>query len=198
MVIEPVTPEHAAIVLAEVLEQGCLAEVYTGDEDRFSVGLVDALSETHVRLRSLDAGGHAVGIEVRGLADVTRVETGSEYLRRRVEPLARYRRTSPAWPRQRLVGKNPDLVMDALELSMADRNAVTLWLKDTRQHTGPVVKLTDDAGSIADLDEYGELDREVPFRVAGVVALDYGCEHERVVQFLSRRCGGSTAGGDGG
>ena len=187
MEIEPVTPEQAANVLAEVLEQGCLAEVYTGDEDRFSVGSVDALSETHVRLRALDEGGRAGGIEVRRLAAVSRVQTDTEYLRRRVEPLARYRMSRrTAWPRQRLVGKNPDLVMDALELSMADRNAVTLWLTDTRQHTGPVVKLADDAGTIADLDEYGDLDQEVPFRVAGILALDYGCEHERVTQFLCR------------
>lgn len=190
MVVDTDNAAAASEVLAAALAKGGLVEVYSdGNDDTFCAGRVDALTDVHVRLRAVDTAGRPNGVEIRALSTVSRVRTGSDYLRRRLEPLTAL---WPAcgWPPQRLTGDCFDLAMDALTLSMQDRSVVTLWMFDTAQYTGPVVKLADDAGSIADLDEYGDLDREVPFRVAGIAGLDFGTQHERIVQHLSSATGG--------
>ena len=191
-----VVPQSIAEVreaLADALERRCLVEVYAGDEERFSVGQVDALDETHFRLDAVDRAGRPDGIEVRALADVSRIETDTDYLTRRVARLkALYLRAMPvddceATQARRLVGSDPNLVRDALALSIKDGSVVTIWTcGDEAQYTGIVAKLADDAGSILDLDEYGDVDREVPFRIADVRQLDFGGEHQRIVQYLHR------------
>ena len=183
--IETNTADEARAALSEAI--GDLAEVHTTrSEDTFSVGWIDALSQSHVRWRSVDTAGREDGIEVRPLYAVTRVVTGGDYLVRRLKPLME-RWTSPPWPEQRLTGPLDDVVMDALTLSLEDGSIATIWMRNTGQYTGRVMKLAADAGTIADLDEYGALSREVPFKVPDIVSLDFGCEHQRIVQFLSNR-----------
>lgn len=179
------TADEARTALTDAI--GDLAEVYSTEaEETFSVGWVDAVSRTHVRWRSVDTAGREDGIEVRALDTVTRVVTGGEYLTCRLKPLME-RWTSPLWPAQRLTGPLDDPVMDALTLSLEDGSIATIWMRNSNVHTGRVMKLAAAAGTIADLDEYGVLDREVPFRVGDIVSLDLGCEHQRIVQFLSNR-----------
>ena len=180
------TADAARIALAEAHTAKCLVELYTGSEDSFSVGYVDALSKAHVRLRSVDQAGQPDGIEVRSLADVSRVETGTDYLVRRMANLVGNRWRAP--DDQRLTGEDPNLVRDALTLSLADRTVVTIWTSgnsDT-QYTGVVAKLGQEAGSMLDLDEYGDVDREVAFRFDAIHSLDFGCLHQRIVQRLHR------------
>ena len=192
----PQSIEEVREALADALERRCLVEVYAGDQDRFSVGQVDALDETHFRLDAVDRAGRPDGIEVRALADVSRVETDTDYLTRRIARLkALNLRAAPvdaceATQARRLVGSDPNLVRDALVLSIKDRSVVTIWTRgDEAQYTGIVAKLSDDAGTILDLDEYGDADREVPFRIADVRQLDFGGEHQRIVQYLHRLSG---------
>lgn len=192
----PQSIEEVREALANALERQCLVEVYAGDEERFSVGQVDALDETHFRLDAVDRAGRPDGIEVRALADVSRIETDTDYLTRRVARLkALHLRATPAdgceaTQAQRLVGSDPNLVRDALALSIEDGSVVTIWTRgDEAQYTGIVAKLSDGAGTILDLDEYGDVDREVPFRIADVRQLDFGGEHQRIVQYLHRLSG---------
>ena len=193
----PQSIEEVREALADALERRCLVEVYAGDQDRFSVGQVDALDETHFRLYAVDRAGRPDGIEVRALADVSRVETDTDYLTRRVAPLKDLyeRATDPSCaapccdgaPKQHLVGSDSNLVRDALALSIEDSSVVTIWTGGgDAQYTGIVAKLSDDAGTILDVDEYGDADREVPFRIADVRQLDFGGEHQRIVQYLYR------------
>lgn len=57
----------------------------------------------------------------------------------------------------------------ALALSIEEGAVVTIWPGGGEaRYTGIVAKLSDDAGTILDLDEYGDVDREVPFRIADV------------------------------
>ena len=182
--IETKTPGDARSALTEAREAGCLVAVYeVADEDDFSAGFVDALSETHVRLRSVSAAGRPNGIEIRPLDDVRRVETESEYLTCRLQPLMAHWGSRPMWPEQRLVGDRSDLVADALAVSLKDRTVVTIWI-GSKQYTGPVVKLADDAGTVVDLDNYGKPEAEFAFRIGDIDALDFGTEHERMAQFL--------------
>ena len=124
--------------------------------------------------------------KVSALSTIHQVETDDDYLNRRVQPLAaHWRDNCCGWPEQRLVGDHCDIVLDALTLSLEDRNAVTVWMEDA-QYTGPVVKLSDTGGAIVDLDEFGNRDHEVAFRVSEIDALDFGCEHQRIAQFLMK------------
>ena len=186
-IVETSTPLEARSALGRALEHGCLVSVYASENvDRFSVGYVDAVSDTHVRLGAVDLAGRANGIEIRALSTIHHVETDDDYLNRRVQPLtAHWRDHGCGWPEQRLVGDHCDIVLDALTLSLEDRNAVTVWMGDA-QYTGPVVKLSDTGGAIVDLDEFGNRDHEVAFRVSEIDALDFGCEHQRIAQFLMK------------
>ena len=191
--VVPQSIEEVREALVDALGRRCLVEVYAGDEERFSVGQVDALDETYFRLDAVDRAGRPDGIEVRALAYVSRVETDTDYLTRRVARLKalhlRAMRVDDceATQAQRLVGSDPNLVRDALALSIEDGSVVTIWPGGgDAQYTGIVAKLSDDAGTILGLDAYGDVDREVPFRIADVRQLDFGGEHQRIVQYLHR------------
>ena len=183
--VVPHSIEGARKALTNARERRCLVEIYAGHEDRFSVGRVDALDATHFRLNALDRAGQPDGIVVRALADVSRIETETEYLTQRIARLKDLYGAPPLHMPQRLVGSNPNLLRDALALSLEDRTVVTIWTNsDDFQQTGIVAKLSDDAGTILDLDEYGLVDGEVPFRIADIRQLDFGGEHQRIVQHL--------------
>ena len=85
-----------------------------------------------------------------------------------------------------MTGDHPDLLLDALAVSLEDRRVVSVWMygAEERQYTGPVVKLAEAAGAIAELDEFGDVEGEHPFRVKDIEALDLGCGHERIAQLL--------------
>ena len=83
-------------------------------------------------------------------------------------------------------------MVDTLTLSLEDRTVVTIFIGKA-QYTGPVVKLPSDAGTIVDLDQFGQRDGEFAFRIEDIDAVDFGSEHERRVQFLSR-CGAGDTG----
>ena len=183
--LTPRAIEEAREALTSALKRQCLVEVYAGDEDWFSVGTINALDETHFRLNALDRAGQPDGIEVRALAEVSGVEIETDYLTRRIVRLKDLYGTQPLYKPQRLVGSDPNLVRDALALSINDGTVVTIWPgSGDIQHTGVVAKLSDNAGTILDLDEYGDADREVPFRIADIRQLDFGGEHQRIVQHL--------------
>ena len=183
--VAPRSIEEAREALTNALKQQRLVEVYADDEDRFSVGTVAALDATHFRLNALDPAGQPDGIEVRALADVSRVETETDYLTRRIARLKHLYGTQPRYKPQCLVGSDPNLLRDALALSLEDGTVVTIWPGSSDfQFTGVVAKLSDDAGTILDLDDYGEAGRELPFRIADIRQLDFGGEHQRIVQHL--------------
>ena len=183
--VVPQSIEDTRKALANALKRQCLVEVYSGDEDRFSVGTVDAIDETHFRLNTLDHAGQPDGIEVRALADVSRIETETEYLTRRIARLKDLYGTTPRNNPQRLAGSDSNLLRDALALSIEDGTVVTIWTDSGDiQYTGVVAKLSNNAGTILDLDEYGDADREVAFRIAAIRALDFGGEDQRIIQHL--------------
>ena len=183
--VVPQSIEDTRKALANALKRQCLVEVYSGSEDRFSVGRVDALDQTHFRLNVLDLAGQPDGIEVRALADVSRIETETEYLTRRIARLKDLHGTTPRNNPQRLVGSDSNLLRDALALSIQDGTVVTIWTDSGDiQYTGVVAKLTNNAGTILDFDEYGDADREVAFRIAAIRALDFGGEDQRIIQHL--------------
>lgn len=190
--IETRTPQDARAALEDALERQCLVSVYASeDADRFSVGYVGALTDAHVRLLAIDETGRRNGIEIRALSTVHLVETGDDYLVHRLAPLvAHWRKLSncgPLWPDKWLAGEAGDILMDTLTLSLEDGSVVTAYMADGRQYTGPVVKLSDDAGTIVDLDEFGRPDGEIPFRMADIEGVDFGCTHQRIAQILMRR-----------
>ena len=181
--IDTNTEDDARDALQSVL--GELAEVHERtDVERFIAGWVDAVSDRHVRVLSVDSAGRPDGIEIRRLDNVERVVTEGDYLTRRLKPLIAFWNNEPVWPTQRLTGNMDDLVMDALTVSIEDGIVVTMFMRDTCQYTGPVVKLSDDAGTIADLDHYGVVEREVAFKLSDIDALNLGGDYERVAQHL--------------
>ena len=183
--LTPRSIEEAREALTSALKRQCLVEVYAGDEEWFSVGTINAVDETHFRLNALDRAGQPDGIEVRALAEVSGVETETDYLTRRIARLKDLYGTTPRNNPQRLAGSDSNLVRDALALSIEDGTVVTIWTDSGDiQYTGVVAKLSDNAGTILDLDEYGDADREVAFRIADIRALDFGGEHQRIIQHL--------------
>ena len=183
-IIDTDTPKDAAAALSAVLTSGDLVELYEDrDADKFAVGRVDALSGTHVRIWSLDLAGRLEGIQVKRLNAIERIVTGSDYLVRRMARLESHWRNTCLWPEQRLTGSLDDLMLDALALSLEDGTVVSISIGD-KEYNGPVVKLSDDAGTIADLNNYGERVKEVSFRTAEIGTLCFGSDDERIPQFL--------------
>ena len=82
-----------------------------------------------------------------------------------------------------MTGSLDDLMLDALTLSLEDGTVVTISVGD-EEYSGPVVKLSDDAGTIADLNNYGDRVKEVSFRTADIGTLCLGRDEEQIGQFL--------------
>ncbi len=154
------------------------------DWDRCSVGFVDAVTDTHVRLRSITTHGAEAGFEIRPLASITGVEQEDEdndYLDkiRRLLAFDGPKRVRP-WP----MGDDP--IRDALHASMKSGQIISVWghASDGFVLCGIVTMLGDDSAVIRTVDQYGENDGMATVRLDTIRGIDFATAEEQVKQFL--------------
>lgn len=169
--------------LEEALEKERLVSVHTNpdDPDACSVGYVDALTTTHLRLRSVTTTGRRLGYEIRRIADVLEVETDSPYL-------ARVRKLESAEPFVDVEAPDTgNFIRDAVEAAQRSGAPITLFrIQDDEGITGHVAATTDLRVTIRVIDRFGNDEgvESIPWR--DIDGLDYGTEEEQARGFLNR------------
>jgi hypothetical protein len=170
--------------------------VYTnqGDPTKFSVGYVDRLSRTQVRLRSLSPDGDDDGYEIRDLSGIHKVELDGRY-ERKVAFLNASRgeifreielATGPA---------NGDLVVSTLREAKAKQLPVVLWTADEAQGVGGFVHgLTRSAVTLQSINDFGEEDGLVTLSLHAIADMDCNSRAGQKLTFLYRKWKGSGRG----
>ena len=157
------------------------------EPDACSVGYVDAVTRTHVRLRSVTTHGREVGYEVRPVGDVFEVDEDGPYMER-VEALVNA--GGAAFTDVERPRGGTDLVKEAVEAARDAQRFVTLHLP-TRDDdaTGRVVATTDLRVSLRTVDRFGRPGEVLAVPWRDIDSVDYGTEEEQITEFLAE--GGS-------
>ena len=180
-----VRPSKVFEQLGRALRSGRLVSIHSNPDnlDACSVGYVDALTDTHVRLRSVTPGGRLVGYEVRPVEDVVKVEQGGEYLER----VARLEEAGAVFVEvEAPQGAKADLIRDTVETAMNTRQYATLsmptWTEDL---VGKVLAVTDLRVTLQLVDRFGKVEgvENIPWR--DIDSVDYGTEEEQITGFLA-------------
>ena len=140
---------------------------------------MDAITNTHFRLRSVTTSGRRLGYEIRRIDDVLNVELDSPYLDRvkmleEAEPFVDVE--SP---------DTHDFIRDTVEAARNSRNPITVFrVHENDGITGFVTATTDLRVTIRMIDRFGQDEGvcSVPWR--DIDRLDYGTEEEHARRVL--------------
>lgn len=158
--------------------------------ERFSVGFVDRVSKTQVRLRSLSPDGEDDGYEVRDLAGVHRVEVDGAY-ERRMALLAAHRGEIFREIALNGAGENGDLIASTLREAKARQLPVRLWTAEDEYGVGGFVQaLTKSAVTLQAITDAGEDGGVVTLSLHAVADMDVNSRGLQKAVFLYRRAEG--------
>ncbi len=145
------------------------------DWSRCSVGFVDDVSKTHVRLLAVDPAGKLAGYEVRSIAEVFRVDVAGGYERRLEASLRKRGDFSPgSAPRGR------GLIESTLRKAKSARAIVTIWGSDPDDSlVGFVEELKQGAVSVQVISSSGRPDGRSWISLNEVISVDADTTAER-------------------
>ena len=175
------TDTTTAARLEEALVEERLVSVHMNpdDPDACSVGYVDAMTNTHFRLRSVTTTGRRLGYEIRRIDDVLNVESDSPYL-------DRVRVLGEAEPFVDVESPDTrDSIRDTVEAARNSCNPITVFcVHENDGITGFVAATTDLRVTIRMIDSFGRDDGicSIPWR--DIDGLDYGTEEEHARRVL--------------
>lgn len=173
-------------VLEEAKEKNTLVSIHVNSDDwnQYSVGYVDVITNTHVRLRAVSRYGEPAGYEIRVLAEICKIESDGKY-EQKLEKLSKnqgkiFKEIAPAYG-------SGNLILDALTQSLKEKILIALWGNDPDDTlTGYVEKLEDDTVSIRLIDEYGKDDGVSTIAIDEITSLDFNTQPEQVRNFIYR------------
>ncbi|MBU2714148.1 hypothetical protein [Zooshikella harenae] len=177
------------MAIKEILEQaqskGTLVSVYvdSDDWDQYSVGYVDLITETHVRLRSISKNGEDAGFEIRPLSEIFKIEHGGKY-EQKIEKLIQNQGSifSEVKPSS---SSSSDLIRDSLQQSLDESVCVVVWGGDPDDSlVGYVENMESGLVSIRLINEFGEDDGLSTIEIDEITSLDFNTRSEQVRQFL--------------
>lgn len=168
---------------------GCLVSVHSNpaERDACSVGYVDAVTRTHVRLRRVTTHGCEVGHDVRPVEDVFEVGEDGPYMARVEAPANAGGAVFTDVERPRA---GTDLVKEAAEAARDTQRYLTLHLPTRGDDaTGRVVATTDLRSSLRTADRFGRPGEVLAVPWRDIDSVDHGTEEEQITEFLAE--GGS-------
>lgn len=171
--------------LKEAQENNSLVSIYVDSDDwgRFSLGYVDLLTDTHVRIRALSNYGEPAGFEIRPLSEIVKIEVDGKY-ERKLERLSKNQGKifAEVQPRSESEG---DLIRDTLQQSLDESVLIVVWGADQEDSlVGYVEKLESDLVTLHLIDEFGEDDGVSTIGVDEVTSIDFNARSEQVRSFL--------------
>jgi len=157
-----------------------------------SVGYVDALDNTKIRLQAISLEGENAGYEIRQLDEIYRVDTDTFYLRK-IGFLHKNR--GKIFSDIDLVhpGDNSDILFSTLR-EAKDKKVlvifVILWTCDPDDSIiGYVESITPETVQILSIDDYGRNDGFIVVNLKEIIAADCNARKEQIIGFLHRKIG---------
>ena len=177
-------PNAVSDRLHQALRSGRLVSIHLNpdDPDACSVGYVDAVSDTHVRLRSVTPRGHQVGYEIRPVEDIFKVEEDDPYMRRMAALVEGGGIDFEVVERPR---GGSDLVRGAVETAKNSRRYVTLRLPTWEDDVTGLVVATTDLRVSRPVDRFGEASAVLGVPWRDIESVDYGTEEEQITRLLA-------------
>ncbi|KHD05704.1 hypothetical protein PN36_25345 [Candidatus Thiomargarita nelsonii] len=174
-------------LLEEAKAKNTLVSVYVDSDDweKYSLGYVDLVTDTYVRLRALSQYGEAAGFEIRSLSEIFKVENDGQY-ENKIEKLSQNQ--GNIFNEVRLSKKSSgDLVRESLQQSLEESIVIVVWGRETDDSlVGYVEKLETDLVSIRLINEFGEDDGLSTIEIDEITSLDFNTRSEQVRNFLSK------------
>jgi hypothetical protein len=146
-------------ILEEAKLNNSLVSIYSEPEhwNQFSVGYVDLITDTHIRIKSLSRFGSACGYEVRLISEIFRVESDGKY-EQKIEKLSQNQKRifhEVQLPHQ----VNLDLIRDTLQQALDESVIVVIWGSHPDDSlVGYVKKVDSEVVSLHLINEFGEDD----------------------------------------
>jgi len=179
-------------ILEEAKSKNTLVSVYvdSDDWDQYSVGYVDVITDTHIRLRAISKNGESAGFEIRVLSEIFKVEFGGKYeqkLEKLIDNQGKiFKEISPKQD------GSDNLIFSALQQSLNESVVIVVWGNDPDDSlVGCVEKLEGDSVSIRLINEFGEDDGLSTIEVDEITSLDFNTQSEQVRNFLYKNSKGN-------
>lgn len=172
-------------ILEEAKLSNSLVSIHTDPEhwNQFSVGYVDSITDTHVRIKALSRFGSAFGYEVRSISEIFKVESDGKY-ERKIEKLSKNQERffhEVQLPHQ----ASPDLIRDTLQQALDKSVIVVIWGSDPEDSlVGYVKKVDSEVVSLHLINEFGEDDGMSSIQISEITSLDFNTSPEQVRKFL--------------
>jgi len=164
-------------VLSEAKKRNQLVSVYLKDSENFSVGLVDAVTDKHVRLRAVTKFGEFDGYKVRALKQIQAVSVGGKYEKKILVLLrAASKIENIADLSKDIIDTDTSLLYSTLVHAQNLALPVTMWLVDESSMLGFVKKISKTQTVLHALDEYGESNGD--YFVATEEITDVDCDNK--------------------
>lgn len=166
------------------LSQSLVSVYYDSDDwSHFSVGYVDLVTASHVRLRAVSRYGEPAGFEIRELPEVCKVEQGGKY-EKKIEKLVRNK--GQVFKEVGLKDYSAsDLFRDALRQSLEDSVIIVVWGNDDDDSsTGYVEDLEAESFTLRLINQFGENDGFATMSIDEIICLDFNTRSEQMRKFL--------------
>lgn len=174
-------------ILETASSDNTLVSIYVDSDDwgNYSVGYVDLVTSTHVRLRAISKYGEAAGFEVRPLSEIVKVEYDGKY-ERKIEVLIKNQ--GQIFNEIAISNETSgDLVRDALQQSLDDSVVVVAWGNDPDDSVvGYVEKIEPEFVTFRLINGFGEDDGFSIIDISEVSSIDFNTQSEQVRSFLYR------------
>lgn len=176
-------------ILKEAMRNHQLVAIHLDPSNMLScsVGYVDALDNTKVRLRSISTEGKNAGYEIRLLNEIYRVDVNTFYIRK-IEFL--HKNHDQIFAEIELIqpAENSDILFSTLREAKYKKVIVILWTEDKDDSIiGYVESLTPETVQILSIDDYGRNDGFVAINIKEIIAADCNARKEQKLRFLHEK-----------
>jgi hypothetical protein len=152
-----------------------------------SVGYVDAIDNTMVRLCSILSDGKNGGYEIRLLKEIYRVDVDTFYLRK-IEFLHQNRDNIYSEVELILPSNNSNVLVSTLKVAKDKRVIVTLWIGgEDNLIVGYVESLTPQTVQILSINSYGKEEGFIVINLNEIISADCNAKKEQILRFLHEK-----------
>lgn len=170
--------------LIECMNKNNLVSIFSeAGSTSFSLGYIDAMDTSYIRLKYLSNDGLLLGYELIRINDIFRIEENSDY-HKKIEFL--HQNFKGKYTSVNILNQNDQynsVMIETLSEFQKQRLVVELNIEDDNI-IGVVKEILDDYITILVLDDYGQTVEETTILVKKINTIDGGNKELQIIQFL--------------